>query len=265
MIVGHDAVPAGVGAGILRGRGDQVGVRVGHLAEAGPLPDLDQLAAGADHQHARTGPHEHPIASDRGEQRDLLRAERGAGTERRRIRRRGPRRHAGCIRRCAPGGGSSTRATPRLVSSSGMTASAPVGIGAPVMMRIARPGPMPERDFAPAATSPTTGSVAGSSARRVLGVDRAHGVAVHGGVVEAGQRDRRVDALGQQQPLRVEQGQLDRIDRPDAVEHRREVFVDGAQAVVVTLATSSTYSLSHAVNSAPMSGCRSASWTTDFM
>ncbi len=57
-----------------------------------------------------------------------------------------------------------TRARPRSVSSSGMTASAPEGTGAPVMMRIARPGPMPERVLAPAATSPTTRSSTGWSA-----------------------------------------------------------------------------------------------------
>ena len=57
-----------------------------------------------------------------------------------------------------------TLASPRSVSSSGMTASAPAGMGAPVMMRMARPGPMPERDDAPAAMSPTTRSDTGSCA-----------------------------------------------------------------------------------------------------
>src|SRR5579875_2688358 len=56
-----------------------------------------------------------------------------------------------------------TRASPRSVSSSGMTASAPAGIGAPVMIRIASPGPIPERAFAPAATSPITCRCTGDS------------------------------------------------------------------------------------------------------
>ena len=51
---------------------------------AGRLADVDQLAAGRDDDHPRPRTDEHPIATDRGEQRDLLRAERGAGAERRR-------------------------------------------------------------------------------------------------------------------------------------------------------------------------------------
>ncbi len=56
-----------------------------------------------------------------------------------------------------------TLATPRSVRSSGMTASAPAGIGAPVMMRTDNPGPIPERLFVPATTSPVTGSWTGLS------------------------------------------------------------------------------------------------------
>ena len=91
---------------------------------------------------------------------------------------------------------------------------------------------MPERVLAPAAMSPTTCSVTGSSAPASRGVDGAHGVAVHRGVVEAGQREVGADVLGQQQPLGVEQGQLDRVDRADAVEHDGEVLVDRAQSVI---------------------------------
>ena len=139
---------------------------------AGLLADLDQLAAGGQDDHPRPRPDQHPVAPDRGEQGDLLRAERGAGAQRGRAGRRGPRPPGGRTRRCAPAGGSSTRATPRSVSSSGITASAPAGIGAPVMIRMASPGPMPERVFAPAATSPTTGSVDRLVRAGVAGVDR---------------------------------------------------------------------------------------------
>ena len=41
------------------------------------------------------------------------------------------------------------------VSSTAMTASAPAGIGAPVMMRAASPGPTEKVGLTPAATSPT--------------------------------------------------------------------------------------------------------------
>ena len=57
-----------------------------------------------------------------------------------------------------------TRATPPSVSSSGTTASAPGGIGAPVMIRMHRPGPMPDTERVPATTSPTTGNTSGLSA-----------------------------------------------------------------------------------------------------
>ena len=81
----------------------------------------------------------------------------------------------------------------------------------------------------------TGGDVAHDGQRRrvvragVPGVDGAHGVAVHGRVVETGQGHGGQDVLGQQQTLRVEQGQLDRVDRADAVEHGLQVLVDRAQ------------------------------------
>ena len=49
-----------------------------------------------------------------------------------------------------------------------MTASAPAGIGAPVMIRMASPGPMPERVVEPAAMSPTTRSSTGASSPAFL-------------------------------------------------------------------------------------------------
>src|SRR6059058_5426314 len=50
------------------------------------------------------------------------------------------------------------------VSSTRTTVSAPSGIGAPVMMRIASPGPTARSGNAPAATSPTTRSSTGAEA-----------------------------------------------------------------------------------------------------
>src|SRR3954462_12127980 len=50
---------------------------------------------------------------------------------------------------------------PPSVHSTGTTASAPAGIGAPVMMRTHRPGCTLYAPVLPAATSPTTGSATG--------------------------------------------------------------------------------------------------------
>ena len=49
------------------------------------------------------------------------------------------------------------------VSSNGTTASAPAGIGAPVMIRTAVPGSTCPSNTYPAASSPTTRSIAGAS------------------------------------------------------------------------------------------------------
>ena len=57
-----------------------------------------------------------------------------------------------------------TAAMPRSVHSSGTTASAPTGTGAPVMIRTHRPGCTVYVACEPAATSPTTGSCTGVAA-----------------------------------------------------------------------------------------------------
>src|SRR5690348_2280897 len=59
-----------------------------------------------------------------------------------------------------------TRATPRSVHSTGTTASAPAGIGAPVMIRRLRPRVTPRGARDPAGISPTTGTARSESARR---------------------------------------------------------------------------------------------------
>ncbi len=56
-----------------------------------------------------------------------------------------------------------TSATPPSVHSTGTTASAPCGIGAPVMMRTAVPGDSANSFVWPAAISPTTGRCTGWS------------------------------------------------------------------------------------------------------
>jgi hypothetical protein len=54
-----------------------------------------------------------------------------------------------------------TAAMPWSVHSIGTTASAPAGIGAPVMIRVESPGCTLYADCDPAAMSPTTGSLTG--------------------------------------------------------------------------------------------------------
>ena len=61
----------------------------------------------------------------------------------------------------------STLAADDRVRSTITTASAPAGIGAPVMMRIASPGPTATDGATPAASSATTRSVAGASSEAV--------------------------------------------------------------------------------------------------
>ena len=92
---------------------------------------------------------------------------------------------------------------------------------------------MPDARFHPGRDVPTTGRVTGVLGAGTSGVDGAHRVAVHRGVVESGQREVGTHVLGEQQALGVEQSQVDRIERADAVEHDREVLVDRAQASVV--------------------------------
>ena len=57
-----------------------------------------------------------------------------------------------------------TLATPPSVHSTGTTASAPLGTGAPVMIRTAVPGDIANSLVCPAAASPTTGRWTGWSA-----------------------------------------------------------------------------------------------------
>ena len=65
------------------------------------------------------------------------------------------------------------------------------------MIFAAVPGDRAIRPPRPAPISPTTGRWTGVSSRRADHVGVRHGVAVHAGVVEAGQRDRGGDVLGQ--------------------------------------------------------------------
>ena len=230
VVVGDDADPVGLGAGVAGGGGEQVGVGVTDLAEAGRLADLDQLVAGGDDDHARTGVDEDAVAADRGQQPDLLRTEGGAL----------PQRHlAGGHVLAGPAHGGSglggdADPDPGDAAVGVLDADHRVGSG-----RHRRAGHDPHGQ---SRAHPRHRAGAGDDVtdhrqhdRAVFAggadVDRAHRVPVDGGVVETRQRSGRADVLGQGQALRVEDGQLDRVDGVDARQHLGQVVVQAAPGV----------------------------------
>ena len=122
-----------------------------------------------------------------------------------------------------------TRATPPSVHSTGTIESAPDGTGAPVMIRRHSPRVTARGARDPAGMSPTTGSTTGSCSVAPGRVRGPHRVAVHRRVVEARQRRLGQHVLGAEQPLRVEQGQLDRLRHPQVGQHPPQLLVDAAE------------------------------------
>ncbi len=119
-----------------------------------------------------------------------------------------------------------TLAMPPSVHSSGTTASAPAGTGAPVMIRTR--SARADTRVAPAWTG---GDVADdrqvhrvSLATAVGDVGDPHGVAVHRGVVEGRQVDVGRHVLGEDAAVGVEQLQVERRERLDAVEDVGQVL-----------------------------------------
>ncbi len=96
------------------------------------------------------------------------------------------------------------------VTSTGTTAVAPAGSGAPVMIRCAVPGFSVSGSVRPAGMSSATGSRTGLFVARLRDVLGDDGVAVHRRVVEARQRQRRDHVLGEHQPERVGERHGDR-------------------------------------------------------
>ena len=120
---------------------EQRAVGVGDLARRQRLARVDQLAAGGQHDDARPRPHRAPA---RGRPRRAARSARRRDACRRAAPSCPAATSSPARRMCAPGVGrpvgSRTCAMPPSVHSSGTTASAPGGIGAPVMMRTHSPG-----------------------------------------------------------------------------------------------------------------------------
>ena len=100
---------------------------------------LDELVADREQDDARCRVHPQPSTAQRGSERELAGAEPGAGREhhvaRAHVRAAGRTCWPATAGRCIE-----TRAVPRSVSSSGTTASAPIGSGAPDAIRTAVPG-----------------------------------------------------------------------------------------------------------------------------
>ena len=82
-------------------------------------------------------------------------------------------------------------------------ASAPSGIGAPVMIRIASPAPTGTVGACPAGRSPTTRSRTGSASDAPSVSAAPHRVPVHRGVRERRHRLAGDDGLGEHEPERV--------------------------------------------------------------
>ena len=115
---------------------------------------------------------------------------------------------------------------PPSVHSSGTTASAPAGTGAPVMIRTRQAGLHRVRRLRAGGDVADDrqlhrGRLAG---RRDIG--HPHGVAVHRGVVERRQVDLGGHGLGEHAAVRVEQLEVERRDRLDAGEDVGQVLVD---------------------------------------
>ncbi len=156
---------------------------------------LDQLVAGRDHTDARPRMTAHVVHVEACEDTEMCGREQ-----------RPTREHeiAGVARRRRPTARARPTSQPRRttwspstrVRSTMTTASAPSGMGAPVMIRIASPGPTATVGARPAGRSPTTRNDAGR-------VGRAHGVPVHSRVGEGRNRFARDDVLREHEPASV--------------------------------------------------------------
>ena len=174
------------------------------------------------------GPGEHAGPADRaraaraGAGRARSPSLRAAGRPRRRPRRRGrmcwPR--LGRLRRSAPA------SAPRSVHSTGTTASAPLGTGAPVMILTAVPGRQREQPGLAGADLADHRQVHRATPREAPATSaNAHGVAVHRGVVEARQRRSARRRPRHRQAERVEQ----RLRRRPAAARARRGSARGAR------------------------------------
>ena len=114
------------------------------------------------------------------------------------------------------------------VASTGTTAVAPAGTGAPVMMRCAVPGFSVSGSVRPGGDVLGDGQQHGLLGCRGGDVVGHHGVPVHRRVVEPGQRQRRHHVVGQHQAECLGERQRDRRLAGDQAGDDAPVFLDGA-------------------------------------
>ena len=109
------------------------------------------------------------------------------------------------------------------------TASAPGGIGAPVMIRIVSPGPTLPSGAAPAAISPTTVQFNGNGGD----VDGPHGISIDSSVVERRHDLGRHDHVSEHQPARLLACHRDRLTRRARFEDEGLGIFQGRHASIV--------------------------------
>ena len=194
--IASDAEERRSAAGFEDGRGEHRGVGVDELRRPGGRARRDQLVPGGEQGDARSRPdHEHGRDPARRRHRCRCWSSGCPG----RITVSPARMSAPRGRTLVPSGvatSMSTSAPSRDVSSWRTTVSAPSGIGAPVMIRIAVPATCAS-GTAPARDSPATGRRTGAPRRRLRDLARAHRVSVHRRVVEPGELGSRRDRLSE--------------------------------------------------------------------
>ena len=227
-LVGHDADAVGDRARVADGRGEHVGVAVVDRVVAAGGAGLAQLRARGQDHHARPGPHGHRRAADAGQQAELARAEERALLDEEVALGDVLAGHAHVL--AGPGRPRDDHlgdaAVGPLVGHDGVRARGHGRAGHDLHGRAGR-----HRADAGLAGAdlPHDRQVHRTLVGGGRDVVAHHGVPVHGGVVEARQRDRRGDVLRHDQPQRVEQRLLVRRQRTQRVEDLLLVLGDGPQ------------------------------------
>ena len=156
------------GAGLVHQGQQRRPVRVADLAGLERHRSLDQLVAGGQDPHPGPGHDPHLLDAEGGQHADVPGGEHVAGridqvTRHQVVARRAHRLPGGAPRPAGRPGASPAGSTGRL-SSTMTTASTPAGMGAPVMMRTAWPGPGSRSGAAPARMVPMTSRRTGEAA-----------------------------------------------------------------------------------------------------
>ena len=213
-LVGDDADAVGDRAGRAGGRGEEVGVAVVDRVVAQRGAGVAQLGAGRDDDHPRTGTRTHGGAADGGEQAEVAGAEDGPLLEEH-VALGDVVAHRPDVLALACGLEDlhlGDAAVGPLVGDDGGGTGRHRGAGHDLDGRAGRDGE--DRGLA-GADLPDDGQPDGRVLARTGHVVGQHGVAVHGRVVEAGQRDGGDHVLGERQAQRLHQGLREGRQRRD--------------------------------------------------